>query len=37
LIHLHSVAWFADLLAAITLTYHLLIGRTWVAGAAALF
>jgi hypothetical protein len=36
LMHLHSVAWFAALLFVVTLTYRRLIGRTWVAGAAAL-
>ena len=37
LMHLHNVAWFGALLLILVLTYRRLIGRTWVAGAAALF
>lgn len=37
LMHLHNVVWFAALLMVLVLTYRRLIGRTWVAGVAALF
>ena len=36
LMHLHNVVWFAALLVVLALTYRRLIGRTWVAGLAAL-
>jgi hypothetical protein len=37
LMHLHNLVWFAALLVVLVLTYRRLIGRTWVAGVAALF
>jgi hypothetical protein len=36
LMHLHNVAWFGALLLILVLSYRRLIGRTWVAGVAAL-